>query len=249
MSPNDCGCAEVPASGSWLPSVPSPQLSKRDIGVHWSPADETRRRDIFHVAFLLRCMVPTDLVPFIMEVAEFLEITSASVLMRPTVHCSMEGSIILATPPIVTKVRRHYPAQRVVLNVSIFGSKGHDHDQEGTWIRFTVGKAHLPIAKASLDMTIAGGDQGTRQTQQSRETLSMQVLPDFDLHDNFSRKEYTVVWDRDSAATPRYERGMVEKMQRGDQIKLVLWQSPYACRPGPTFISASISIYTKVIVA
>lgn len=243
MTSNTCSQTVASLAGSLQ------QPPECGLGVCWTQPNLSRRRDIFHIAFILRCMLPSDLVPYIMQAADFLEITSASVFMRPTDNRSMEGTVILATPPIRTKVRRHRPAQRVVLNVVMIGSRGNDHDKEGLWTRFTAGKARSPISQTDLDPILAVQHPGISATQHHDETLPAQALLNPD-QDNISPyKVHTVVWDRDSVATPRYERNMIENMQRGDQMKLVMWQSPHACKPGPRYISASISIYTTVIVA
>lgn len=169
------------------------------------------KSDIFHVAFLLRQVLVADLVPSIIDFAEYWVKTTDIRRERLSVQEHNAGIIYLTTTPIDSPLL--YPVRRIVFKV-----KSHDQgwsnypEDHGTynnsWTWVCVSKVN---DSETATMTTSDGRQN--------DTNSVRLFTNVHAGRGYSTHE--IEWSVDSEE--KEIRDFVRNLKRGDQLQIGIW--------------------------
>lgn len=210
---------------------------------HKQPQSWTRH-DIYHAAFLLRQKLPAELVPEILNHAEYWLKSSVSrdAMVSVTQHSlrpSSEGHAPTGLPYLSTKpigmdgLTGLHPVQKVVFTIN---SKDQGHSWDSAWHgtyehSWTWFEATVEENGASVDLGFEEGE-GRRITT--------------NIHAGREYKTQVIIWTEAGEKEEKWVRGLkVRGLKRGQVITLRAW----ARFPGwqNNVNSATIDVYTSAV--
>ena len=194
-------------------------LRHKDMMESQYDTQTNRRRDIFHISFLIRQKLIADLVPAILEYAEFFDRqVSRTDRKDPLMVTEQDGPAIAhISRPIKVLVRLQHPVRKVAFVIKSHDQGWANDPAGGSWTWLTAGVAReeqLPHEQSTTASLRKDSDPPPQSLKRERVILRNKVA---------SRECNPRVQEWRSDSSDKEERDWVNKLENGDIIVVRAW--------------------------
>lgn len=196
------------------PSVPDPSHGNENTEHAMDEADEVRSgvHDIYHIAFLLRQKLASDIVPLILRHAELFESFRYTRNHATVIREAQSPFQYLTTRCIRSSARVQYPVQKVIFTICSH-DQGWVSDRNGgnwTWFTAVATAGDEGLERESIKDATDASTSSIREVEVARNKLACPAA-----------ETKVVELRRDSSNAQ--ERQWVSSLRNGDRIALHSW--------------------------